>query len=173
MPNWCYNSVIFSGTEEKLEEVSNLIQALKKRSEMEGKGVLPEFIEEDKDLMSENDILYMFYIDHSEDIPESLTFSSRWVPALDTIHKISEKIGVSFEHFYEESGNMVYGVAGYNHGTGEYFDIFLEDDDFEKIEYHENHDDIDYYSFEGKDYEVQEEILEILLERKRREHLSR
>ena len=61
----------------------------------------------------------------------------------------------------------MYGVSTYNHKTGEFLDIYLEEEDYEKIdEFYDEDDDVTLYSFEDKDYEVKEEILEILLDRK-------
>lgn len=76
-------------------------------------------------------------------------------------------MGLSFEHEYDEPGNNIYGIASYNHQTGEYKNTYLDDDDFDSIK--EEYDEvsgIEWYSFEGKDYEVKEDILKILIRRK-------
>lgn len=167
MPNWCYNSVTFSGPQKKLEELSNLIKVLENKENLENRGVIPDFIENDPELMSKDDMLYMFDIYYSEDFFDFISFSSKWTPTLFTIYEIGKKIGVSFKHYYDESSNMIYGVASYNHETEEYYNICLNDSDFDEIGEHDDEEGgFSWYTFEGKDYEVKEDILEILLERK-------
>ena len=167
MPNWCYNSVTFRGPREKIGELSDILMALKYKSEVENRGVLPDFIENSKEIKERESTLYLFDIECSKEEPENLIFSSRWSPALDTIHAIGVELGLDFEHYYDESSNLLYGVSTYNHKTGEFLDIYLEEEDYEKIdEFYDEDDDVTLYSFEDKDYEVKEEILEILLDRK-------
>ena len=167
MPNWCYNSVTFSGPKEKIEELSNIMTILKNRIIIENRGVLPDFIENSIEIMGKESTLYLFDIEYSTEEPECLVFSSRWSPALDTIHAIGVKLGLSFEHYYDESGNMIYGCSTYDSETGEYINTYLEEEDYKKIDvFYDEDDEITLYSFEDKDYEVQEEILEILLSRK-------
>lgn len=167
MANWCNNSVTFSGPQKKLEEVFNMIKFLEIKSYLNNRGVIPDFIENSPELMAKDDMLYMFDIYYSEDSFDFISFSSKWSPALDTVYEIGKQIGVSFEHEYDESSNMIYGIASYNHQTGEYKNTYLDDDDFEQIK--EEYDEvsgIEWYSFEGEDYEVKEDILEILIRRK-------
>lgn len=167
MANWCYNSVTFSGPQKKLEELFNMIKFLETKANLNNSGVIPDFIEDNPELMAKDDMLYMFDIYYSEYSFDYMSFSSKWGPALDTVYEIGKKLGLSFKHFYDESSNMIYGSSFYNNETGEYYNIYLNDDDFNKIE--ENYDEelgVDWYSFEGAGYEVREDILEILLERK-------
>ena len=57
---------------------------------------------------------------------------------------------------------MVYGKALYE--NGKLAQVFLEDCDFEQYDYQEDSED---YIFEGKLYESDYDILEILIERKK------
>lgn len=167
MANWCDNSVTFSGPQKKLEELFNMIRSLEIKANLSNKGVLPDFIEDNPELMAKDDMLYMFDIYYSEDSFDFISFSSKWSPALGTIYEIAKQIGISFEHEYDESLNSIYGLASYNHQTGEYKNTYLDEDDFDSIK--EEYDEvsgIEWYSFEGKDYEVKEDILEILIRKK-------
>lgn len=167
MANWCYNSVDFSGPQEKLEELSNIIRFLENKSNLTNSGVIPDFIESYPELMTKDNMLYIFDIDYSEYSFDYVSFSSKWSPALDTVYEIGKKLGLSFKHFYDDSSNLIYGTSFYNNETGEYRNIYLDDDDFNKVEEHYDEElGVDWYSFEGKEYELKEDILEILLERK-------
>jgi hypothetical protein len=64
-------------------------------------------------------------------------------------------------------GNLIYGQTIYRNGILQ--DIYLKDEDFEQYEYDE---DTDNYHFEGEIYNNDIKILEILLERKIRNHLN-
>ena len=167
MANWCYNSVTFSGPQKKLEELFNMIKFLETKANLNNSGVIPDFIEDNPELMAKDDMLYMFDICYSEDSFDFISFYSKWSPALDTIYEIAKQIGISFEHEYDESSNSIYGLASYNHQTGAYKNTYLNEDDFDSIK--EEYDEvsgIEWYSFEGKDYEMKEDIWEILIRRK-------
>ena len=167
MANWCYNSVTFSGPQEKLEELFNMIKFLEIKANLNNSGVIPDFIEDNPELMAKDDMLYMFDIYYPENSFDFISFYSKWNPALDTVYEIAKQIGVSFEHEYDEIANNIYGLASYNHQTGEYKNTYLDDDDFDSIK--EEYDEdlgVEWYPFEGKDYEVKEDIFEILIRRK-------
>lgn len=155
MPNWCFNSVTFEGSKKSLKKLDSIFKTMiKEQDKNDGEGQHPTCIEADK----END-LYMFDIDYSDGC---LTFTSRWSPALTTIQKLAEYLKLnSYEHFYEESGNMIYGTAFWSEGIC--VDYCLQDSDYAEFTYDEENDT---YTFRGEKYESDAEILETLLEEK-------
>ena len=88
-------------------------------------------------------------------------YQTRWSPNTEILLQIAEHYKVDFIYNYEEIGNQIYGVAVYS--NNELTEIYLEEEDFEQYDYHE---ETDTYSFEEENYESDYEILEILLKRK-------
>lgn len=95
------------------------------------------------------------------DNTEVFQYQTKWSPNIEIVQEIAEHYKVDFVLDYEEMGNLIYGQVSYYNGTLQ--DIYLEDEDFEQYEYNE---ETDKYDFEGKIYNSETEILEILLERK-------
>ena len=106
---------------------------------------------------------YLFDFERNGD---QWNFETRWSPPIEEIFTIAHTLGVSVEMDYVEMGSCVYGRMRYDHTTGEVIDIFLDDSDFDRVEYDE---DNDIYEFEGKVYDSEYEPLEIMLDAKWKE----
>lgn len=64
---------------------------LENKANLSNRGVIPDFIENNPELMAKDDMLYMFEIYYSENSFDFISFLSRWSPALDTVFMKSEK----------------------------------------------------------------------------------
>ena len=153
MANWCSNSVAFEGNETALEQVRLEFIKMQILENEENCGQLPEFIL-DKKRGYFFDILL-------EDGGCIFNYQTRWSPNTEVLTQIAERFNVDFILDYEEIGNQIYGVAVYS--NNELSEIYLEEEDFEQYDYHE---ETDTYFFEAENYESDFEILEILLKRK-------
>ena len=153
MANWCSNSVAFEGNETALEQVKLEFIKMQLRENEENCGQLPEFVS-DKKRGYFFDILL-------EDGDYIFNYQTRWSPNTEILLQLAEHYKVDFIYNYEEIGNQIYGVAVYS--NNELTEIYLEEEDFEQYDYHE---ETDTYSFEEENYESDYEILEILLKRK-------
>lgn len=152
MANWCSNTVEFIGEHSQFEYLEVLFTAMAAKESKEGKGQLPAFV-------SEKDTGYLFGTRWEEGI---LYYETKWSPNFEVTKRMAEYFSIGFIHRYAEPGNMVYGEASYKDGV--FTDVFLEAEDYELCGFNE---DTDTYSFEGSTYESNDEILEILLERKK------
>lgn len=132
MPNWCSNSVVFYG--ENAEKVKDLFRELKAKqlADSEHKGVIPDFILNKPDTLRNP---YMFEIDVTSD---SINYNTKWSPNTDDLVEIASKYSCDFEHWYDESGNCIYGKATYKDGNLN--DIYLDEFDFDKVVYDEKND---------------------------------
>lgn len=153
MANWCSNTVAFEGNETALEQIKLEFRKMITKEEKENCGQLPEFI-------SENNRGYFFDIVW-EEVDCIFNYQTKWSPNTETLMQIAKRFKVDFIHDFEEMGNLIYGRTIFS--DNELTDIYLEDDDFEKYQYDE---ETEIYLFEGKTYDNDYEILEILLERK-------
>jgi hypothetical protein len=156
MANWCSNTVSFTGEQHQLDELGKLFTQMADKEKAENKGQLPPFITEDKDWLFEISWEY-----------ETLYYETRWTPNIEVIQQIADHFGVGFVHSYCETGNLVFGEATYENGALQ--DIFLEPGDFDQYEFDE---DTDTYLFDGERYESSDEIMDILLERKKLQTLN-
>jgi len=114
------------------------------------RGQLPPFIKIDKD--------WCFNIRWEDDI---LYYETRWTPNTNVMVQVADRYGAGFTLEYDEIANGLYGKSEYINGV--LTDISLEWGDFACYSFD---DKKDQYLFEGKYYDSDFEILEILLERK-------
>lgn len=152
MANWCSNTVEFIGEHSQFEYLEVLFTAIAAKEKKEGKGQLPLFV-------NERDSGYLFDTRWEGGI---LYYETKWSPNFEVMKRIAEHFSIGFIHSYAEPGNMVYGEATYKDGV--FTDVFLESEDYGLCGYDE---ESDTYCFEGNTYESNDEILEILLERKK------
>ncbi|MGY3212484.1 DUF1281 family ferredoxin-like fold protein [Mucilaginibacter sp. HD30] len=156
MANWCSNKVEFIGEHSQFESLKTLFTAMAVKENKEKRGQLPEFVTGEGGFLFqiawENGLLY---------------YETKWVPNTAVIVKIAEFFKVDFIHSYSESSNAVFGEASYCNGMLN--DISLDRSDTEL--YHFNYS-TDSYVFEGQEYESSDDILEILLNRKKQAHIS-
>jgi hypothetical protein len=151
MPNWCSNRVTFEGEQHQITDLQILFETLSRREQKERKGQLPNFIFERDG--------YFFDI-HWED--SVLYYETKWSPNTSVIMEIAVRFDVDFVHSYEEGGCLIYGEASFIKGV--FTDTCLDPEDFALYLYHEADDTC---TFEGNEYESRDEVLEILLERKK------
>jgi hypothetical protein len=151
MANWCSNTVEFIGEHSQFEQLRELFEAMAGKEKKERKGQLPDFVK--------NEAGFLFETRWEDGI---LYYETKWSPNIQTMIKVADHFKVGFRHSYSEPGNMVFGEASYTEGR--LIDIFLDDDDYRLYSFNE---DTDTYTFENNNYESSDEILEILLERKK------
>ncbi len=149
MANWCYNVVTFDNSN-VLEQLKILFESLAEKCEKEEQGQLPDFIR--------NGERFMFNMNWEDD---TVSYETRWSPNIEEMKQIADFYKTGFNYYYEELGNLVYGVARYENGV--LTDTYLESSDFSLFDQIE---DEDKWIFEGETYESEYDILEILLERK-------
>jgi hypothetical protein len=160
MANWCSNTVVFEGSLEAIEQIKWLFQAMATKEQQEQKGQLPNWV-------NQHNGGYFFDLYLDNDNTEVFQYQTKWSPNIEIVQKIAEHYKLDFVQDYEEMGNLIYGQTIYRNGILQ--DIYLKDEDFEQYEYDE---DTDNYHFEGEIYNNDIKILEILLERKIRNHLN-
>ena len=153
MANWCYNIVTFEGETTTIKELQMLFEKMARQGEKQHCGQLPKFIRAEDG--------FLFSIRWEED---TLYYETRWSPNTDIIKQVADKFSVDFTHFYEELGCLIYGEAEYKNKILN--DVFLDAADFDSFQEIEETGE---WIFEGKNYESDLEILEILLERKQQQ----
>jgi hypothetical protein len=127
-----------------------LFVKMARQGEKQHCGQLPKFIRAEDG--------FLFSIRWEDD---TLYYETRWSPNTDIIKQVADKFNVDFTHFYEELGCLIYGEAEYKNKI--LTDVLLEAEDFDSFQEIEEAGE---WVFEGKNYESDLEILEILLERK-------
>ena len=152
MANWCSNSVAFEGNETALEQVKLEFRKMIAKEQKENCGQLPEYISDKRGYFF--DLIW-------EESDCTFSYQTKWSPNTEILLQLAEHYKVDFIYNYEEIGNQIYGVAVYS--NNELSEIYLEEEDFEQYDYHE---ETDTYFFEAENYESDYEILEILLKRK-------
>lgn len=157
MANMCNHTVQFQCGMATMENIKLLFEAMAARQQIDHEGQLPHFIEQRTGFMF--DILW-------EDT-DSLSYQTRWSPNLQVLQSIAEHFGTDFTSNYEETGNCIYGEATYK--DGQLCDVALEWEDFDL---YDNGEETDRYHFEGGLYESDNEILEIILERRKANRLT-
>ncbi|MHA4895778.1 DUF1281 family ferredoxin-like fold protein [Pedobacter sp. PWIIR3] len=145
------NIVQFIGEPVQLDKIKSLFTTLSEREQSERCGQNPDFI-----IDPEN---YFFEIRWED---ENLYYETKWAPNIQDVKLIADYFQVGFTHEYEESGMEIFGQATYL--KGKLTEIDLDQDDFALIEMQE---DDSGYLFEGELWNSQQEVLELLLERKK------
>ncbi|SJN50485.1 hypothetical protein [Sphingobacterium sp. JB170] len=154
MANWCTNSVVFEGKPEAIREIQQLFQTMKEKEEKTEHGQLPDFI-------PDTNGGYFFNIYWNDGDEGIFQYETKWSPNTEILQGIADRYKVDFIQDYEESGNLVYGMATYTNGI--LTDTYLDGEDWDAYDFDE---ETDTYHFEGKEYDSNCEILETLLERK-------
>jgi hypothetical protein len=151
MANWCSNRVEFKGSIAQLSELAELFSDMADREKRSDAGQLPGFVTAQTG--------YLFDIRWEDDI---LYYETQWTPNISVMKHIAIYTDTSFVMQYCEMGNLIYGESSFDEGR--FSDVVLEIDDYDQYSFSF---DTDTYIFEGMEYEVLEDILEILLERKK------
>lgn len=154
MANWCNNTVTFLGNDSDIEKVVNAFRLIAAMSYGEGQQIVKDG----------GDSGYIFDIYAGEEFDEQyyVNFQTKWAPIPDQIVKIADLFNVEFYYDYEELGNSVYGR--YIYSKGKLTDYFLTDEEIELVV--PKNEDWDLWSYNGEEYEVREEALELILEKK-------
>ena len=157
MPNWCWNTVQFTGKQNNLENLNKLLHKTVEMQEKTGMGQILHGIEGAIDG-------YMFDISDVDlgDEYLSLSFQSRWAPIPNDIVRIAELFNLNFTYSYDESGMAMYGKYTFTYDVNDEESVLYEqaasEEDIESCRYKENEDDEDDYS--GFDYEKLEELID-------------
>jgi hypothetical protein len=160
MPNWCYNYVSFSGKEEDLIKLQEVFSEMIKQEGITNEGQLPEFakISEQLDLNR-----WFFQLNDNGDF--GFTYETKWAPNTLNLVAIADLFNLEFESEYEEGGCLIYGKAFYKNKILEELD--LDRSDLLQISGLENTEDGgDYYLYQGEKYESDNEIKEIIWNKK-------
>lgn len=114
MPNWCWNTIEFTGEEKNVENLSKLIDKTIEMQEKTGFGQLLFGLDGSIDG-------YMFDISNVDSDKGWIMFSfqSRWNPIPNDMVRIAELFGLDFTYDYEESGMALYGKYTFEITEGE------------------------------------------------------
>ena len=155
MPNWCWNTVEFTGEEKNLENLSKLLDKTIEMQEITGHGQLLFGLEGSIDG-------YMFEISNIDSDEGWLNFSfqSKWGPIPNDIVRIAELFNLQFTYDYEESGNGIYGKYTFEIIGDErnLYEQCASEEDIKECIFKEEGDDDDEEN--GFDYEKLETIIE-------------
>ena len=151
MANWCSNWVTVEGEEANVSSLMEEVYALSVKASVEDRGVRPSEID---------NLPYMFYIHIDND--DLFGFESKWSPANGSLQFLAKKHQVTITNRYLETGNMVFGQWSGNGETKE--NVWLTDKEWDLIV--PGDEDESFYIYEGEEYEVLEEALEEILEKK-------
>ena len=141
MANWCRNTLAFEGNETALEQIKSKFRRMINLERSEQCGQLPDFV---------NPKVGGYFFDIIWDEGDCIfNYQTKWSPHTDILIQIAKRHNVDFIHDYEEMGNLT--------------EIGLDNDEFEQYHYAE---ETETYHFQGKIFDNDCEILEILLEEK-------
>lgn len=150
MPNWYSNRVEFTGDATLHKKLKKLFDSLRKREIKTQQGQFPDFVQAASGWMHE--------IRYEEN---ALYYETKWCPNHEIVLAVARHFNCGFNYSYEETGCLIYGETVYKDSI--LTERWLTPADFDL---YEMPDDCDKYLFEGREYESDYEILEILLERK-------
>jgi hypothetical protein len=149
MPNWCNNTVIFSGDKENLNALNIALANAKKAEKEENQA---QKIHNLGDVVEGYffDIYFDRYDDHI-----ILQYETRWSPNQEDLALLCKEYKVSAEHKYSESGIQIYGTTIYNE-SGEYTDEQVNQEFLDLIEYD---DESSVYIYNGEIWDCEMEII--------------
>ncbi len=152
MPNWCFNIAVFTCSKAKERKLKKLFTDLAKKEKKEACGQLPSFTPQETG--------YMFEIRWEDGV---LYYDTKWGPNIEVMVAIAEYFRVDFTLEYQELNMQVFGECSFIKGV--LTDICLDREDFDMYEVDPGNED--NWLFEGKVYDSDIEIMDILLERKK------
>lgn len=150
MPNWCMNTIYFSGDTTKLKAA--IADAVERQRES-GNGEL---------ILESLGVKDGYFFDIYFEDTDILRYCSRWSPNIEDVAKLCEAFSVSAHHEWEEEGNLVYGRA-YYHRDGSYDEHFIPDKWFsDNVKWPDGEVDVDEYTHvpTGKKYETLLDLIE-------------
>ncbi len=150
MANFCENHVTFKGSNQNLHNVKLIFDKQQEEDLPIDEMNLPFTVKSERcdmtDVNWEDGTVY---------------FQTWWVPNTDLMIEIADHFELEFESYYHEPGCEIYGQANYSNGCLSKFE--LDETDFAKFRYD---DDNGVYIYRRKEYDCEDEILEVLLARK-------
>lgn len=154
MPNYCLNHVEFFGSEERKKELFNVLFSVDHKNY--SKSALNEL------LMSKMAGPRIF-LDIQKEDESTVQFQTAWSAAKNELVLLANHFGLEFDFVYEELGSEVYGVAGFKANV--FAEIELNHEDFARYRF----DTTDHqYRFDGKKYESVYDILDILIDERKK-----
>jgi hypothetical protein len=151
MGNSCMNRVLFTGDPVKVKGVKALFRQIEDKQQKEEIYHLPSY------LVATN--AYMWNIEFGN---QRLYYYTKTLPNLEALKQIADNYGIGFANQYEELENNIYGEAIYKDSV--FTDFRLNRGDFNSYHYDLK---AGIYLYDGKSYENEEEIIELLLEKKK------
>lgn len=152
MGNTCYNTVLFKADPLNMTKLKLMFQRMAKNEASKGKAQLPPRFKSKTGQLSairwEDGTLY--YDTESE-------------PNFEVMIHVASQLNVSFSHSYYDLNVQLFGEAEYNSGMLK--DVRLQQGDFEA---YKEAEEWDTYLFEGQTYDLEWEILDILLDRRKK-----
>ena len=150
MPNWCYNSVIFSGDKENLNALAEAIKDAVQKEMSEKKAQKIHNLDE----VVEGYFFDIYHEVHSDKI--KMLYESKWSPNIDDVAEICKEYKVSAMHDYSEPGCQVYGTVVYEK-SGEYTEEQIHQEFLDLIEYD---DESGMYVYEGAYWDSEDDLIE-------------
>jgi hypothetical protein len=151
MPNWCFNSVVFTADEDTLNDIKTLFAEIEEKQAKDEQYHLPSFV------TSENGFMQDIVIDHHR-----IMFETRSVPNTELLMEIADFYKAGFVVKFSEMANGIYGEARYEGNTLTM--VSLDVEDFKAIRYDKQKKGYpcgeDVFEFEG-------DLLDYILEQKR------
>ena len=108
MPNWCNNTVIFSGDKENLDKLTSALNAAKKLDDETREAQIIHGLGE----VVEGYFFSIYYERLDNEI--YFQYETRWSPNIDDVSQLCKEFKVSAEHEYSEPGCRIYGTATYD-----------------------------------------------------------
>lgn len=102
MPNWCLNTIYFSGD---TTELKTAIADAVERQRKSGNGEL---------ILESLGVKDGYFFDIYFEDTDILQYSSRWSPNCSDVAELCKAFNVSAHHEWEEEGNLVFGRASYS-----------------------------------------------------------
>ena len=149
MANWCMNWVTVEGKEANINSLMDEVNALSVKANAGKGGIRPSEI---------GGIRYMFYI--YVYLSDTFSFESKWMPSNDSLQFLAKKHQVTITNQYFEPGCMVFGQWTGDGETEE--NIWLTNEEWDLVV--PGDEDESFYIYKGKEYEVQEDALEEILD---------
>lgn len=150
MPNWCYNSVIFSGDKENLNALAEAIKDAEQKETSEKKAQKIHSLDEVKE-----GYFFDIYFERREDCV-TFQYETRWSPNIEDVAELCKEYKVSAEHEYSECGMQLYGTVYYNE-SGEYTEEQVHQEFLDLIEYD---DESGMYVYNGQQWESEDDLIE-------------
>jgi hypothetical protein len=152
MPNWCFNTIYFSGDTTKLKTA---IADARKRQRESGNG---------ESIIVSGEIHDSYFFDiYFEEDTDILQYCSRWSPNCQDVAELCKVFNVAAHHEWEEEGNLVFGRANYS-SDGKYIEHNIPSKWLDDNVKWSNYDDeiIDVYTYipTGETFETLLDLIE-------------